>query len=208
VRFVILLAILWGGFNLVGTLADKVEDATREITIPNLDPPTPEITIPSLDPPTPEITIPSLDPPTPADEPTGLAAGSLLRPAAFQRAMADIRRRDIGRIQTLRLAPERIDPTLLTPKGTLVAAQVSSGGEFRRFSECRAAASAGWTRSRTTASTRASRSASPAPPPSGSASRTRGSTTSSRASARARSPGARTSRTGRSSSRTPAARSS
>jgi hypothetical protein len=33
------------------------------------------------------------------------------------------------------LAPERIDPTLLTPKGTLVAAQVSSGGEFRRFSE-------------------------------------------------------------------------
>jgi hypothetical protein len=111
VRFVILLAILWGGFNLVGTLADKVEDASREITIPGLRPP------------------------TPADEPTGLAAGSLLRPTAFQRAMADFRRRDIGRIQSLRVAPERINASLLTPKGTLVSVQVSSGGEFQRFSE-------------------------------------------------------------------------
>jgi hypothetical protein len=33
------------------------------------------------------------------------------------------------------VAPERINASLLTPRGTLVSVQVSSGGKFRRFSE-------------------------------------------------------------------------
>ena len=110
-RLLILLAFGWAAFTLIGNLADEAEDAARTITIPNLTPP------------------------APADRPTGLAAGSLLRPAAFERALADIRRRDIGRIQNLRVAPERINASLLTPKGTLVSVQRSSGGEFQRFSE-------------------------------------------------------------------------
>jgi hypothetical protein len=110
-RIGILLVLGWVTFNLIGGLVDKVEDAARSIDIPNLSSP------------------------EPAKAPTGLAAGSLLRPAAFERAMAEIRRHDIGRIQSLRVAPEDILPTLLTPKGTLVVVQVTHGGEFKRFSE-------------------------------------------------------------------------
>ena len=58
-----------------------------------------------------------------------------MRPAAFERALGDIRRRDIGRLQHLRVAPERIDATLHTPKRTLVNVQVSAAGGFQRFSE-------------------------------------------------------------------------
>ena len=110
-KLVLLLVAGWVGFNLIGTLADKVEDAARTITVPNLSPP------------------------APAEQPTGLGAGSLLRPAAFQRALGDIRRRDIGRLQHLRVAPERIDATLHTPKSTLVNVQVSTADGFQRFSE-------------------------------------------------------------------------
>jgi len=107
----LLLVAGWIAFNLIGTLVDKVEDAARTISVPNLSPP------------------------TPAEQPTGLGAGSLLRPAAFQRALGDIRRRDIGRLQHLRVAPERIDATLHTPRSTLVNVQVSTADGFQRFSE-------------------------------------------------------------------------
>ena len=107
----LLLVGAWIAFNLIGTLVDKVGDAARTITVPNLSPP------------------------TPAKLPTGLGAGSLLRPAAFERALGDIRRRDIGRLQHLRVAPERIDATLHTPKSTLVNVQVSAADGFQRFSE-------------------------------------------------------------------------
>ena len=88
----LLLVAGWIAFNLIGTLVDKVGDAARTISVPDLSPP------------------------APAEQPTGLGAGSLLRPAAFQRALGDIRRRDIGRLQHLRVAPERIDATLHTPR--------------------------------------------------------------------------------------------
>ena len=107
----LLLVVGWIAFNLVGTLVDKVEEAARTITVPNLSPP------------------------APAEVPTGLGAGSLLRPAEFERALGDIRRRDIGRLQHLRVAPERIDATLHTPRSTLVNVQVSTADGFRRFSE-------------------------------------------------------------------------
>jgi hypothetical protein len=110
-KLIVLLVVGWVTFNLIGNLVDEVEDAARTITIPNLSPP------------------------TPAEPPAGLEAGSLLRPAAFARALGDIRRRDIGRLQHLRVAPERIDATLHTPKSTLVNVQVSAADGFRRFSE-------------------------------------------------------------------------
>jgi hypothetical protein len=107
----LLLVAGWIAFNLIGTLADKVEEAARTITVPKLSPP------------------------APAEQPTGLGAGSLLRPAAFERAMRAIRRRGIGRLQHLRVAPERIDATLRTPRSTLVNVQVSTADGFQRFSE-------------------------------------------------------------------------
>jgi hypothetical protein len=113
-KLILLLVVGYLGFQLIGGLADRVRDVADTITVPKLSPPTP---------------------PTPAEQPTGLGPRSLLRPAAFERALADIRRRDIGRLENLRVAPERIDATLITRRGTLVNVQVSATEGYRRFSE-------------------------------------------------------------------------
>lgn len=110
-RLILLLVVGYLGFQLIGGLADRVQDVADTITVPKLSPP------------------------APAEEPTGLGPRSLLRPRAFERALGDIRRRDIGRLQHLRVAPERIDATLHTPKSTLVNVQVSAADGFQRLSE-------------------------------------------------------------------------
>jgi len=111
-RWIALLIAGWVGLNVFSNVADKVDEATRSIKIPSVAVPSPE-----------------------ADAPTGLGPRSLLRPAAFERALAQLRSREIGRIQNLRVAPERIDASLLTPRGTLVSVQLRPGGELQRFSE-------------------------------------------------------------------------
>ena len=110
-RLVLLLIVGWVAYNAISGLAGKVDEVARTITIPNLSPP-------------------QAKPP-----PAGLEAGSLLRPAAFQRAIAQIRRRGGGKLENLRVAPERIDATLITDRGTLVNVQVSATEGYRRFSE-------------------------------------------------------------------------
>ena len=67
--------------------------------------------------------------------PVGLQPGSLIRPAAFEKAMKKIQDRGLGRLQTLRLAPERINAALLTPRTTLVSVQLSHDGQFQQFGE-------------------------------------------------------------------------
>jgi len=114
VRWLVALVVLFVAVRLVMGVAGEVRDTVRDIEIPSVAIPTPEA---------PEVA------------PTGLGAGSLLRPAAFERALSDLRGRRIGRIQNLRLAPERIDVSLLTRRGTLVTAQIRAGGELRRFGE-------------------------------------------------------------------------
>ncbi len=114
-RWIALLIAGWVGVNVVSNVADKVDEASRSIK---------SIKIPSIAVPSPE-----------AKAPTGLGARSLLRPAAFERALADLRGREIGRLQSLRVAPERINATLLTRRGTLVSVQLQPGGKFQRFSE-------------------------------------------------------------------------
>ena len=114
VRIIVLLVFLWILFNVISGIADRVDDVASTITIPS----------PNL-----------VDPPRPAEPPAGLDAGSLLRPAAFQRALAQIRRRGGGKLENLRVAPERIDATLITGRGTLVNVQVSATEGYRRFSE-------------------------------------------------------------------------
>src|SRR4029078_444744 len=56
-------------------------------------------------------------------------------PAAFERAIAQIRHRGGGKLENLRVAPERIDASLISDRGTLVNVQVSATEGYRKFSE-------------------------------------------------------------------------
>jgi hypothetical protein len=68
---------------------------------------------------------------SPQRPPTGLSSGSLLRPAAFGRAIARLRTGGYGRLGNLRVAPERIDATLVTKDGRLRQVQIVPGGAVR-----------------------------------------------------------------------------
>jgi len=110
-RLILLLVVVVAAANLIGGAADKVKDAVDDL--------------------------PALTPPTvaPKAAPVGLRPGSMIRPAELRRALADLRARRIGRIRTLRVAPERIDASLLTRRTTLVNVQLRHDGQFQRFSE-------------------------------------------------------------------------
>lgn len=56
------------------------------------------------------------------------AAGSLLRPAAFARALGSIQRGHYGRLRLLRVAADRIDAQTVTRGGRLRSVQVPAGG--------------------------------------------------------------------------------
>ena len=60
--------------------------------------------------------------------PRGLSANSLLRPAAFGRAMKRLRTGGHGRLTNLRVAPDRIDATTVTKDGRLRLVQIVPGG--------------------------------------------------------------------------------
>ena len=75
--------------------------------------------------------IPEAIKPKPA--PKGLAAGSLVRLDSFAAAMKEIRTKGGGRLTNLRVAPDRIDATLLTSAGRLRSVQVKPGGKLERF---------------------------------------------------------------------------
>jgi hypothetical protein len=75
--------------------------------------------------------IPEAIKPKPA--PKGLAAGSLVRQDSFAAAMKEIRTKGGGRLTNLRVAPDRIDATLLTRAGRLRSVQVKPGGKLERF---------------------------------------------------------------------------
>lgn len=60
--------------------------------------------------------------------PRGLGAGSLLRPFAFGRAINRLRTGGHGRLVNLRVAPERIDATVVTKDGRLRQVQIVPGG--------------------------------------------------------------------------------
>ena len=111
IRLVVLLIVAWVTFNVISGIAGKVDEVARTITIPNVSPP------------------------EAAKAPVGLEQGSLLRPAKFREAIAQIRRRGGGKLQNLRVAPERIDATLISDRGTLTHVQVSVTEGYRRFSE-------------------------------------------------------------------------
>ena len=61
----------------------------------------------------------------------GLSVDSLLRPAAFGRALARLRSGGYGRLTNLRVAPDRIDATMVTRGGRLRLLQIVPGGAVR-----------------------------------------------------------------------------
>jgi len=67
----------------------------------------------------------------PALTASGLSVNSLLRPAAFRRAMTRLRTGGYGRLTNLRVAPDRIDASMLTKDGRLRQVQIVPGGAAR-----------------------------------------------------------------------------
>lgn len=116
--------------SFVSSGVDKVERFVDDLTTPRVTPASPD----------PEVSAgrdqPTLAPPPaarPAGPPVGLGRGSLLRPYAFGAALRKLRNGGYGRLTNLRVAPERIDATLLTKAGALRHLQIVPGGAVRQF---------------------------------------------------------------------------
>lgn len=121
--------------SFVSSGVDKVERFVDDLTTPQVTPATPEAEVPT------DREQPTLAPPpappakaaVPAGPPVGLGRGSLLRPYAFGAALRKLRNGGFGRLTNLRVAPERIDATLLTKAGALRHLQIVPGGAVRQF---------------------------------------------------------------------------
>lgn len=131
----ILVAVGGGAISaFVNSGVDRVDRFVREFTTPQEATPEPSISqeVPSgAEQPTPP-------PPNPAraavpTNPRGVGRGSLLRPYAFGAAIKRLRSSGLGRLANLRVAPERIDATLLTKAGSLRHVQIVPGGTLRKF---------------------------------------------------------------------------
>jgi hypothetical protein len=99
-RLIILLVVLGLGASLAVNGGRELEDAIRDI------------------------------PPVEAEgpPPVGLERGSLVRPAELRRAFAQLQDANLGRVYTLRLAPERIDAQLITGGGVRSSVQLRHDG--------------------------------------------------------------------------------
>lgn len=116
---------------LVSNGVDTVERFVDDVTTPQAAPPPASSEVPS------GREQPILDPPArssaPPADPRGVGRGSLLRPFAFGAAVKRLRNGGYGRLTNLRVAPARIDATLLTRGGALRHVQIVPGGAVRRF---------------------------------------------------------------------------
>ena len=65
--------------------------------------------------------------------PKGLEPRSLMRAGNFAGALRQIEADGGGRVTSMRVAPERIDATLLTPAGRLRNVQIKPGGRLERL---------------------------------------------------------------------------
>jgi len=120
---------------LVSSGVDKVERFVDDFTTPQVSPPPASSEVPSgaeqptLDP----APAPPAQAAAPPATPRGVGRGSLLRPFAFGAAIKRLRNGGFGQLTNLRVAPERIDATLLTKGGALRHVQIVPGGELRKF---------------------------------------------------------------------------
>ena len=100
------------------------------------DAPTPAVPTPA-EPDAPRPATPSEETPSPGAEatpPRGLAPRSMLLRRNLAPALARMRNEGLGRLRTLRVAPERVDAQLLTRGGRLRSVQARFDGEFRVLS--------------------------------------------------------------------------
>ena len=126
IRAVIFLGIviaLLGG--VIGTFVDEGVDRAEEFAR-DFEPPDVQVpAVPGSDEQRPsgraQATLPA----------RGLSVTSLLRPAAFGKAMNRLRTGGYGRLTNLRVAPDRIDASMLTKDGRLRQVQVVPGGAVR-----------------------------------------------------------------------------
>jgi hypothetical protein len=109
IALVVLLAIGAAGIAGILSLVNTVDDATDGIES--------------------VLKAPEVDD---GPKPTGFGEGSLMRPAAVKSALATLNADEV-RLTNLRLAPERIDATLLTTEGRLRHVQIKPGGKLERF---------------------------------------------------------------------------
>jgi hypothetical protein len=135
---VVVVAIAGGAIaSLVGSGVNKVERFVDDFTTPRASPPPPPASsseVPSgQQQPTPAQPAQPVQPARPAAPPRGVGRGSLLRPFAFGAAIKRLRNGGYGRLTNLRVAPERIDATLLTKGGALRQVQIVPGGDLRQF---------------------------------------------------------------------------
>ena len=122
VLIVVVFAVLGGIISaLVDEGVDRADRFVRELTPPDVQAPA----VPGADERSPsgraQATLPA----------RGLTVTSLLRPAAFGRAMTRLRTGRYGRLANLRVAPDRIDATMVTQGGRLRLLQIVPGGTVR-----------------------------------------------------------------------------
>jgi hypothetical protein len=118
----VLVAILGG---VIGTVVDsgveRAEDFARDVQPPDVQVPA----VPGSDERSPsgktQATLPA----------RGLSVTSLLRPASFGKAVTKLRTGGYGRLTNLRVAPDRIDASMLTKGGRLRQVQIVPGGAAR-----------------------------------------------------------------------------
>jgi hypothetical protein len=119
VVIVIVFAVLGGIIStLVGEGVDRADEFLRDLETPDVQVPA----VPGSGERSPsgreQATLPA----------RGLSINSLLRPAAFGRAIRRLRTGGYGRLSHLRVAPDRIDATMLTKDGRLRMLQIVPGG--------------------------------------------------------------------------------
>jgi len=126
VRGVIILVVLFAVFGgIISTLVDEGVDRAdrfiREFETPGVQAPA----VPGADDESPsgreQATLPA----------RGLSVTSLLRPAAFRKAMTRLRTGGYGRLMNLRVAPDRIDASMLTKDGRIRQVQITPGNAAR-----------------------------------------------------------------------------
>ncbi len=124
---VVILLVVGGVIVSVGDgVKNSVNDVRRALTT-GVD----GVTVPSL----PNVpTAPVAAPAGPATAPVGFGPGSLLKAGNLKRALA-LLRSEGSRARSLRVAPERIDATIVTASGFIRQVQVTWEGKRTRFSQ-------------------------------------------------------------------------
>jgi hypothetical protein len=118
-RLIVILAILGAGALVIGNASVSIESGIDDIvgSLPETADPDPQVSA------------------------TGIKGASLIRRANFENAVAALSGAGLGRLITMRVAPDRIDATLIGRGGRLRQIQITADGELRELATSDGAAS-------------------------------------------------------------------